>query len=210
MPRLVVNNEEQPLENAVGSWGEVLSRLEHDAVARGEVVTEVRFDGVDDPTFWQPWQVNRTLGDIAAIEVQTASQSHLVNEALAQGVTAAGTLAAAAIEIGTMFRANQVTTANQRLSELCQGTSSMIGLSNTAATALGLQLDALEWNGQTGSVQISALVQLLESIIQAQQAHDWLTVADFLEYDLNPALIAWLPVFETLSSAATAATHQTR
>jgi hypothetical protein len=208
MPRLLVNNEEQPLENGCGSWGEVLSRLDRDAVARGEVVTEVRFDGVDDPSFWQPSQVDRVLSGIAAIEVQTASQSHLVSEALAQGVSAAGTLSAAATEIATMFRDNRVTTANERLAELCEGTGSMITLSNTAATALGLELDVLEWNGRTGSVQIAALVHLLESIIKAQQTHDWLTVADFLEYDLHPALIAWLPVFETLSSAAAA--HATR
>ena len=204
MPRLIVNSEEQMPAKWPESWGLLFGRLEAEAVSRGEVVTEVRFDGVDEPTFWQPAQVERPLLHVALVEVITAPQGDLLEDALLQGAMAAGTLAAAAIETGAAFRGTDPATANQQLADLCDGVRSLIALSSAAATAVGLRLDEHDWNGRSGSKQIADLGRQLESIIEAQQSHDWLTVADILEYDFHPALNAWQPVFETLRSAAPA------
>jgi hypothetical protein len=205
MPRLIVNSEEQMPAEWPESWGPLLSRLEQEAVSRGEVVTEVRFDGVDEPTFWQPAQVDRPLLDVALVEVMTAPQGGLLDDALVQGAVAAGTLAAAAIETGEAFRGTNPATANQQLADLCDGVRSLIALSSAAATAVGVRLDEQDWNGRSGSKQMADLGRQLESIIEAQQSQDWLTVADILEYDFHPALNAWRPVFETLRTAASPA-----
>jgi len=205
MPRLIVNSEEQMPAEWPESWGPLLSRLEQEAVSRGEVVTEVRFDGVDEPTFWQPAQVDRPLLDVALVEVMTAPQGGLLDDALVQGAVAAGILAAAAIETGEAFRGTNPATANQQLADLCDGVRSLIALSSAAATAVGVRLDEQDWNGRSGSKQMADLGRQLESIIEAQQSQDWLTVADILEYDFHPALNAWRPVFETLRTAASPA-----
>jgi hypothetical protein len=204
MPRLIVNSEEQPPANGPESWGHLLVRLEQEADSRGDVVTEVRFDGVAEPTFWQPAQAARALAGVALIEVMTAPQSGVLDEALVQGAMAAGTLAAAAIQTGAEFRSDPAA-ANQRLVELCQGVRSLISLSSAAATAVGVSLEQHHWSGRPGSIQMADLGRQLESIIEAQQSQDWLTVADILEYDFHPALNAWLPVFETLRATAPAA-----
>jgi hypothetical protein len=202
MPRVVLNTEEQSPRNMPESWGQLLGQIELEAVSRGQVVTEVRFDGVEEPTFWEPTQTGRALGDFQLVEVSTADQSDLLEDALLQGAMAAGTLAAAAIQNAGAFRSADIHAANQQLAELCEGVRSLISLSNVAATAVGLRLDQHQWDGRSGSEQIADLGRQLESISEAQQAQDWLTVADILEYDFHPALNAWLPVFDTLRSAS--------
>ena len=45
---------------------------------------------------------------------------------------------------------------------------------------------------------VETLGSWLESLVTAQAGQDWLTVADVLEYDLEPTLRAWMEQFELL------------
>ena len=204
MPRLFVNNQEQNPANGPESWGLLLDRLEQDAIGRGDVVTEVRFDGVDEPTFWQPEEAGRALSGVELIEVQTMPSRALLDEALSRGELAVTTLASAAARTGVAFRGTDLETANNALADIGEGVRSLTSISKIAAAALELTLEELEWNGGSGAVQIGELTRLLASIVEAQQAQDWLTVADILDYDFQPALEGWLGVFETLRAAADA------
>jgi hypothetical protein len=201
MTRLVLNDVEQSVESVSADWGELLKGLEESANGRGEVVTAVRFDGVDAPTFREPAQTCRALRDVGLIELDTATPSDLLDEALAQGAVAAGTLGAAAGQIGAAFRCTDLREANQRMAELVDGVRSLIWILGTAATVRGISLDEMQCNGHAVSAQLAELTARLVSIVDAQQSQDWLTVADILEYDFQPALQAWQPVFEALRPA---------
>ncbi len=205
MLRLVLNDEEHLVENMPECWGELLDGLEQDAGGRGEVVTAVRFDGVDEPTFRDEARTTRGLTDVDLIEVETQTRGDLIDEALAQGAVAIDSLAAAVGQTGEAFRGADLVGANQRLAELGMAIRSLISILSTGAGALGVSLDRMDWNGRPVSVQLGELIGQLESIIDAQQAHDWLTVADILEYDFQPALATWRPVFDALRAAIPAA-----
>jgi hypothetical protein len=201
MTRLVLNDAEQSVENVPLYWGELLKGLDEHANERGEVVTAVRFDGVDEPTFRQPALVGRPLGEVRTIELETATPADLLDDALVQGAAAAGTLAAAAGDIGSAFRGTDLGEANQRIVELAEGIRSLIWILGTAATARAVSLDDMECNGRALSTQLAQLTVQLASIVEAQRSEDWLTVADILEYDFQPALQAWQPVFDALRAA---------
>jgi hypothetical protein len=198
MPQVVVNEGEQTLEKLPETWGKLLAGVERDAAARGEVVTAVRFDGVDEPTFRQPTHQALPLSGFDRIEIETTPPSELIDEALAQGAIAVASLSAAAAQTGAAFRGVDLAGANQGLMELAEGVRSMIAILAAGAQALGIDLHQMVWNDRPVAAQISELSGQLESIIDAQQAHDWLTVADILEYDLEPALKQWRPVFDEL------------
>jgi cytochrome c-type biogenesis protein CcmH/NrfG len=87
------------------------------------------------------------------------------------------------------------------MSEFANGILSIVWILNTAAAARGVSLALMESNGRAMSAQLSELTGQLIAIVEAQQAQDWLTVADILEYDFKPALRAWQPVFEGLRPA---------
>jgi hypothetical protein len=200
MTRLMLNDGEQSLDTVPDRWSDLLEGLDQRADAHGEVVTAVRFDGVDEPAYREPAQMDRIVRDIDLIEVQTATPYSLLDDALAEGAAAAGALATAAGGIGSSFRGPNITEANQRLAELGEGTRSMISILGAVASARGIGLDQLEWDGHPLTAQLTALAGQLESIVAAQQSRDWLTVADLLEYEFQPALQAWQPVFDGLRS----------
>jgi hypothetical protein len=200
MPRLMLNDVEQPLETMPDSWGELLDRLDRDADGSGHVVSVVRFDGVDEPTFRGDVEVRRTVAGIDLIEVETVPFRTVIDDALSKGAPAAASLAAGAIEIAKAFRQTEVDDAHRRLAELGEGIRAMTSMLALGADRLSVALDSLQWNGRTVPDQLTELVRLLESLAQAQTSRDWLTVADILEYDLEPTLATWGPVFEDLRS----------
>ena len=202
MPRLLLNDVEQSFENMPESWGELLEALEHRVAPQGEVVTAVRFDGVDEPTFREEAQVRLELRDLASVEVETTTRRALIDDALAQGSSAADALAAAAGQTSDTFRGGDLAGANQHLSDLGQGIQTLLTVLGTASSSIGVSLDSMEWNGLPVSAQLTRMVGQLDSMIQAQQSHDWLTLADILEYDVQPSLTSCRHVFDTLRTQA--------
>jgi hypothetical protein len=200
MTRVLVNDQEQVGETLPQSWGELLRRLERDAASRGEVVAAIRFDGVDEPAFQAPAQASRTLDTVKVIEVETATPRALVNAALAEACKAADALAMAARQTSAAFRGADLAGAHGRLAELGEGIRSLMMVLDTTSAALGIAIDSVRWKGQPVSTQLRDLIGNLESMITAQQAHDWRKVADILEFDVCPVLESARPVFEALQS----------
>lgn len=202
MLRLMLNDVEQSCENLPKYWGELLQALEEEAGEQGEVVTAVRFDGVDEPTFRDGPYAIVGLRDLASIEVETATRRALIDEALTQGVSAADALAAAAGRTSDTFRGGNIAGANQHLSDLGEGIQTLLIALGTSSAALGVSLDRMEWSGQSVSARLTQMVGQLESMIQAQQSHDWMTLADILEYDVQPSLADCRQVFGALQTHA--------
>jgi hypothetical protein len=201
MTRLMLNDSELPIAIVPACWGDLLTGLEQSANQRGEVVTAVRFDGVDEPTFGQPAQFDRSLDAVQLIELETATPGDLLDEALAQGALASEALGAAASQIGTAFRGADIAGPNLRMAEFGDGIRSIVWILNTAAAVRSISLDRMDSNGRPISAQLTELTGHLIALVEAQQAEDWLTVADILEYDFTPSLQAFRQVFEGLRSA---------
>jgi hypothetical protein len=198
--RLIINNRDETPDNLPENWGDLLRRLEQDAAARGELVSAVRFDGVDDPSFPDPSRSGRRLADVAAIEVETHTPQALVQGALTEGEASAHTLAGAALAAATAFRGGDASTGNARLADFGEGVRFLIAILDTVVNAMGITLDGLESEGRPVAAHLAELVKQLESMIAAQQARDWATVADMLEYELHPSLGAVRAVFSTLKN----------
>jgi hypothetical protein len=198
--RLIINQREEMLSNVPEFWGDLLRRLEDDAAARGELVSAVRFDGVDDPSFPDPSRRGRPLSEVGTIEVETETPHALVQSALTEGESSAQTLAAAALAAANAFRTGDASTGNARLADFGEGVRFLIAILDTVVTALNVTLDSLESDGRPVTAHLAELMKQLESMIAAQQSRDWATVADILEYELHPSLGAVRAVFSLLKN----------
>ena len=58
--------------------------------------------------------------------------------------------------------------------------------------------------------QIGTLAGVLDTLISAQASEDWVTVADILEYDLEPAIRRWAALLEELTTPANTTPHAAR
>lgn len=65
---------------------------------------------------------------------------------------------------------------------------------------LAVPPERLAQNGRSIDDQMGAIAAHLESLIAAQDHEDWVTVADVLELDLEPALAGWAPLLLALAA----------
>jgi hypothetical protein len=202
MARVVVNGIEWRHTELPDTWGDLLDALEADLTAKGTLVTAVRFDGVDEPTFRSPALLARRLADLAHLEVESGSARALVARALQDAAGSLAGLSEAVTRVGADFRGADILKANQALVEVADGVRALVALVAAVSVTLQLDLEAL----RSGDMPMSALAEELaghvQSLTEAQEARDWLTVADVLEFDLHPALDKWNGIFQDLTESA--------
>jgi hypothetical protein len=103
--------------------------------------------------------------------------------------------------LADVFRQHDIGRANYLLAQLAQNLQALIvlvqelrGPVTNAGSAVHLPSDQ----------EAEKLVAMLETLVSAQSTQDWLTVADVLEYDMEPELRAWLERFESIRQACAA------
>lgn len=198
MQRIVVNGVEELTVGALDHWGQLLDHLDRHAAEHGNVLTAVRFDGVDQPSFRDSDSAVRPLAAFTLIEAESMSPTALLENSIDEAVTAARALASGAERVGDAFRGFDVSRANDDLQELAQGVGTLVALAEALSQAVGVSLDAVACDGKSASGMVDALTSQIDELIKARESGDWITVADTIEYDLAPSLHRWPAVFETL------------
>lgn len=208
MPRVLVNNEPQDVDEGLKTWGELLAWVDHRVAAGGQLVTAARLDGVDEPSFRDPGHAIRSLSDWAVVEVDVATPASLVTDSLQEALDGLASLRQYTVTVAQRFRGTDLGLANRGLSELSQGLQTLIGLIEALGTAIGVGVDRFDWEGRPAGGLLSSLAEPLTPLAEAQRACDWVTVADILEFDLEPALAQCEPFFRALAEVAKPAGHR--
>ena len=204
MQRILVNGVEESTIGACNHWGELLERLDRSAAESGKVLTAVRFDGVDQPSFRDPEAAARPLTTHLVVEAEAMAPAALLDDSVGEAIAAARALADGAERIGEAFRGFAVSKANQDLQELAQGIGTLVSIAQALSQAVGIGLDRVGCDGKTANEMVESLSSQTDELIKAREAGDWITVADIIEYDLAPLLQQWPQVFETLRQSAQA------
>jgi hypothetical protein len=198
----MVNNEEIAWDPAAKTWGDLLARLDDACHAQGCVVTAARLDGVDEPSFRSPAAGDRLVGGLSVVEIDAQPPASLLADAIREAGTGLDRLSAHSLEVARRFRGRDQAQAQQSLLALVQGLQVLTSLIATIGLVLQTDLGSLLWDGRPASSLIDGLSAHLEALIDAQQREDWITIADIVEYDVEPALRACRPLFEALGAAA--------
>lgn len=203
MARVIVNDQDVALDSGAKTWGELLARVDAQCHASGHVVTAARLDGVDEPSFRDAALIGRALDGVAVIEIETDSPAALLAGAIREASGGLDRLCKHAIDVGQRFRGRDLAPAQEGLLALVQGLQVLTSLIATIGAVLQTDLASLLWQGKPVSSMLDELGVHLEALIAAQQRQDWLTVADIVEYDVEPALRACGPLFDALGVAST-------
>ncbi len=201
MARIFVNDVAEGLDSTPKTWGELLSALDQRLGAQGHVVTAARFDGVDQPSFRDPVITAREVTAVERIEIDSTTPMSLVTSCLGDASGAIERLCESAVTLADLFRGHDLAAANRGLAELGENVRALVQLIDALRGPLGIDVDRLLWDGRPVPEHLSELGSLVQSIITAQESKDWLTVADIVEYDVEPALRRWHAILLALRTA---------
>ena len=191
MPAIFVNDVERVIEAVPATWGDLLDRLDAEAARDGVVLSAARFDGVEEPAFRDKTVTARRLAGIGRIDVQTAIPTAFVRECLLDAIPPLQETAQRAKALAALYRGHNLTPAHEGLRDLGAELGAAMVLADVLAGPVGIDLTTVAVEGVTAAQHLQQIEATMDSLVGAQETGDWLTVADVLEYDLEPAIRRW-------------------
>lgn len=191
MAAIYVNDVPQQFDNSPKTWGDLLDRLDARAAESGVVLSAARFDGVDEPSFREPSIIARPLSEVRRVDVETAMPTAFLRECLLEAIPPLQETAQKARLLGEVYRRRDVSPGHEGLKSLAAELGATAVLADMLAGPLAIDLTAVSVEGVTAAQHMQQLGTTVDALVAAQEAQDWVTVADVLEYDLEPAIRRW-------------------
>ena len=170
------------------TWGDLLESLEPALERDRRVVTAVRFDGVDQPSFRDPVLRQQALAGVARVEVEAPPAAVLLDETLTAARESLAPLAAAARRTARACRLGDPRGGGE-LHALTQAVQSLVVLTNAAAAVARVCVSD-RVTAPVSSEVCQELERALVRLVAAQTAGDPERVGLGLE-DLAVALDRW-------------------
>jgi hypothetical protein len=200
MIQVFVDNVAHELDQSPETWGDLLTRLDERALDAGTILSETRFDGVEEPSFRDPVAVARPLDGINRVDVRTSPPSAFLRECLLEAIPALEDTAHKAASLATTFRGHDLAPGHEGMKSLAAELHSVAALTSLLSGPLAIDLTAIAIDGVTASQHLEQFESAIGAVVAAQETEDWLTVADVLEYDLEPSLRRWSALLTLLTS----------
>ena len=206
----------EPVDAQLQTWGELLQTLDVGLGSTRRVVTAVRFEGVDQPSYRADDICGRVLAGLSRVEVESAGADDLLHDTIRTARDSVAVLAAAAIQVADTFRGMKISAAHTCFAELAEGVRQLTMLTVALATAAVVDLSTLSCGppaafsstaAESGTQIIDGVSVGLQRLLVWQTANDWVGAADCLEFDLAPALDRWSTVFDALEQEVTRKTN---
>ena len=200
MPQIFVNDVPRTTTIAAATWGELLASLDEEAAGEGVLLATARFDGVDEPSFRDPEVTARRLTAVTRVEVETATPGAFLRQCLLDTIRPLDQAADAAARLSAVYRRQDVSPGHDGLMSLAAELRDLTSLVAMLGGPLQIDLASLSANGVTVAGQLEEFGTALGALVTAQESEDWLTVADVLEYDLEPAIRRWIELLTVVAN----------
>lgn len=203
MADCVVNDIPEFFEFRPETWGQLLAGLDHRLAADRRVVTAVRFDGVDQPSYRHATMAARPLAQVARIDVEAEDAAALLRAAVAAVSDSVPELVAGVAHTAAALRGG-APEAYGLLGSLVTALRSLIALTVAAGTAADLSFGIDAQREAAVSRACARIESALAAIIARQTDSDASAVADALDTDLAPAVAGWSDVLTPFRTRAAA------
>lgn len=203
MARCLVNDRPEPHEIRPKTWESLLAALDARLAGERRVVTAVRFDGVDQPSFRDPALGGTDLDAIARVDIEAEDAVALLRAAVDAAADSLPELVTGVRLTAAAIRA-EAPDAPTQLGALVVALQSLMQLTAAALTAAQMSLgdDAASDSALTdGCTRIAAALERLAAL---QSAGRWPAVADALDTHLAPAVAGWGDVLTPIRLRAAA------
>lgn len=197
MAQCLVNEQPELSEIRPKTWGALLAALDARLAADRRVVTAVRFDGVDQPSFREAAAQTRALDGIARVDVDAEDAVRLLQasidaaaDSLPELVTGVR-LTAAAVRAGAPD-------ASRQLGALIVALQSLMTLTAAAVAAAQLSLGADAEADTALAGGCTRIADALATLVTLQTDGRWADMADALDDHLAPAVAGWSDVLSPI------------
>jgi len=202
MAIVLLNGDVTGLEYPANTWGELLDELDEQCAVRGDVVIAVRFGGAEHSAFRTPEALAHALEANAEVLIETARPTDLIRQTLDAADAATPAIVEAAVGLGGLYRASEVSAANRALPAFAESLGTLIVLTTSVAQGADVDLSAVGEGGASVLQTVDNLLAHTEVLLAAQRAGNWTQAADVLDSDIAAAVRRWPLVLAAIREAS--------
>lgn len=201
MADCLVNDIAETFDFRPETWGALLAGLDRRIGASRRVVTAVRFDGVDQPSFRHPELAGLALDRIARIDVDAEDAGALLRAAVD---AASDSLPELVVGVGQTAAAlrGDAPDAQGQLGSLVIALQSLMTLTVAAGTAADISYGADPGADTIVRGACARIEAALATLVARQTDGDTRAVADALDEHLAPAVAGWTDVLTPIRMRA--------
>jgi len=183
-----VTIDEHPIDvpGRIVTWGELLDWIETDYLKAGRCIRNVYLGGTEACNYRDRFVCDQDLKSIGTVAVRSDDFNTVVHESLSELTHALDTALVEAKDIVRTFENRNEELAYNRLAQLL----------GSIRVFFNIFFEDLGWvepeDTEISRKEFSAVMErTLVQLISAQEAHNWVSVCDVLEYEITPILEAW-------------------
>lgn len=195
-----INNENKFIKvDDCRTLKDVLERILEEAAPADSVLNHVLLNGIELTEEQQCHPEFIPVEEIRALEVFVASAREISMESIKLTSAQLIEVVVETKKTAGFFRYNDEAEANRRLVLLIEIFEKFVSLLDLLKRALDLDFDTITTEDKSLADLHGDMTRALGGILQSQQNHDWISVADLLEFELAPILIIWSRIIPTLA-----------
>ncbi len=198
-PRVLIDRCEFTAQPA-STWADLLEQIEANLDDRGDVISEVRFDGIEQENYRAVPTLRRSLDGIDTIDIDAVPPHELLARGLGEAFSSIDHLRRGARDLAIGYRRGEIAKSSERLGVLAEAIGNLITIVGAAQNVLGVDLATTDVDGSVAAAIIGELDTAVAAMTQAAGARDWITLADLLEFDIAPVLPRIGRVIEALAA----------
>ncbi len=203
MVQYLVNDNPEPLDFRPQTWGELLGGLDRRLAGDRRVVTAVRFDGVDQPSFRHEGMADVDLDGIARIDVEAEDAVALLRAAVDAARDSLPDLVAGVGQTAAALRGGAAD-AQTQLGTLVAALQSLMTLTVAAGTAADISFGSDPEVDAAVNAACARIEAALAALVTRQVDGDGHAVADALDQLLAPAIAGWTDILNPIGMRAAA------
>lgn len=203
MARCLVNERPELTEIRPKTWGGLLGALDARLAGERRVVTAVRFDGVDQPSFREAPVLATPLAAIAQVDIDAEDAVQLLRAAIDAAVDSLPELVSGVRVTAAALRAG-APDAQTQLGALVVALQSLMHLTAAALTAAQMALGADAASDAALTAGCDRIATALQTLAALQAGGQWPAVAEALDVHLAPAVAGWSDVLTPIRLRAAA------
>jgi len=136
---------------------------------------------------------------IRELEIHTATAQEISAESVRMASEQLSEVVEETRKTAELFRYDDESEANHRLVILIEILQKFVNLLELLKQALRLDFASISTDSKSLESHQQAMIEILGQVLAAQQNHDWISLADLLEFELVPLLETWSKVIPTLA-----------
>ncbi len=190
--KVLVNGQEKKMNlSGAITISEALDRVSKEELQCNNLVTEVMVNGKNLSLADEKEAEAITCDQVESLAVTSCTSGDLLQESLADSLVYVGEMLPLMDKTAEFYRQGKTHEANQAYGQCLEAVQRLLKSGVVIKTAMALLREDISLDHFMVLEGKEGVLALFQSMLEAQTSHDWVLLADMLEYEITPLLKQW-------------------